>query len=172
MLEPDKAKIAVGTILKTHGVKGEFNVELTDYAEPEEDFSPGACLIVELDGLDVPFFVETSRPRGSAGILLTLSDVNTEAEAQQLVGKTLSVYVDREDADGLTADEAVGYEIFNADTSASVGRIAEVTELTPGNLYFTLTDGRLIPAVDEFVVAIDHETKRMEMSLPEGLLEL
>lgn len=175
MLTPGKHKLAVGRILKTHGIKGELNVELTDEAEPNEDFAPGAPVIMEIDGLDVPFFVASARQRGSGSVLLTLDDVDTETDAAELAGHTIYVYIDPADADNgdsLTAGDLVGYEMADAETGASIGRIGSLTELTPGAWYFCLEDGRLVPAVDEFIVDIDHEQRRVEMTLPAGLLEL
>ncbi len=175
MLTPGKHKLAVGRILKTHGIKGELNVELTDEAEPDEDFAPGAPVIMEIDGLDVPFFVASARQRGSSSVLLTLDDVDTETDAAELAGHTIYVYIDPADADNgdsLTAGDLVGYEMADAETGAAIGRIGSLTELTPGAWYFSLEDGRLVPAVDEFIVDIDHERRRVEMTLPAGLLEL
>lgn len=172
MLAPGKVKLPVATVIKSHGIKGELNVELTDYAEPEEDFAPGACLIAEIEGLDVPFFVASSRMRGAASALLTLDDVESDAEVCELVGHKLYVYVDRDEAEELTAGQLVGYDIVSTDGSHAVGRIADLSELTPGSWYFQLTDGRLIPAVDDFIIDVDHEARTVEMNLPEGLLEL
>lgn len=171
MLAPDKVKIAVATIVKPHGIKGELNIELTDMAEPDEDFAPGACLIMEIDGLDVPFFVASSRPRGAESMLLTLDDVDSEADAAPLVGNRLFVYADPEPDDSLTAGDLRGYEIVDVRSGAQAGRIDDVIELTPGAWYFN-AGGRLIPAVDEFIAEIDHDRRTVGMTLPEGLLEL
>ncbi|MDE5659498.1 MAG: hypothetical protein K2I28_01255 [Muribaculaceae bacterium] len=171
MLEPGKVKIAVATVIKPHGIKGELNIELGEMAEPDDDFAPGACLIVEIDGLDVPYFVASSRPRGSESMLLTLDDVDSETEAALLAGRRLYVYADPEEAEGLTAGDLVGYSIVDSASRNVIGRIDELTELTPGAWYFDL-GGRLIPAVDEFIDDVDHDSHTVAMTLPEGLLEL
>ncbi len=175
MLEPEKVKIAVATVTKPHGIKGEMNIELTDFAEPDEDFAPGACLIVEVEGLDVPFFVSSSRRRGPESMLLMLDDVNSEAEAATLCGNSLYVYADgTAGADGdLTAGELIGYTIIDAGSGSPVGKVTDLTELTPGSWYFvTGPDDRLIPAVDEMILEVDAGRRVIEMRLPEGLLEL
>lgn len=174
MLEPDKIKLPVGRILKTHGVKGELNVELFDCAEPDSDFAPEACLIVEIDGLDVPFFVASSRMRGTASLLLTLDDLDSETDASALVGQTLYVYADPDDVnEDMTAGQLVGYEIIDAQANASVGKVADIIELTPDNWYFSIQgSGQLIPVVDEMILSVDSETQIIMMDLPEGLLEL
>ncbi len=170
MLAPGKVKVAVGTIIKTHGIKGELNVELTDMAEPDDDFAPGACVILELDGLDVPFFVGACRQRGADSVLLTLDDVASDSDAAQLVGHTIYVFADpAELSDELTAGDLVGYTVL-AD-GRELGRVDELVELTPGSWYFQV-GGRLIPAVDDFITEISPESLTLTMELPAGLLEL
>lgn len=170
MLEPNKVKIPVGSIIKTHGIHGELNIELSDYAEPNEDFAPGACIIIEIDGLDVPFFIDASRSRGPNSLLISLADINSETEARQLVGQTIYIYADPSQADELTAGELIGYEII--DVGVSIGKIQDLIELTPGSWYFQLPNNKLIPATDDLIRNIDHQNKTVEMDLPLGLLEL
>lgn len=170
MLAPGKVKIAVGNVLKTHGIKGELNVELTDMAEPDDDFAHGACVIFEIEGLDVPFFVGSCRQRGADSVLLTLDDVCSDADASQLVGHDIYVYADPAEIDGeLTAGDLVGYTLLTAD--GPIGRVDELVELTPGAWYFSV-GGRLIPAVDEFIRAVDPDALTVDLDLPDGLLEL
>lgn len=173
MLLPGKVKIAVAKIIKPHGIHGELNVELTDMCEPDEDFAPGAYLIAEIDGLDVPFFIAASRPRGAESYLLTFDDVTSDANAAELSGHTLYIYADPEelDSDNIQASQLTGFQVTDAATGATIGIIDALTELTPGAWYFDL-GGRLIPAVDEFIADINPEQRTLSMNLPEGLLEL
>lgn len=172
----EKVRLAVGSIVKPHGIKGELNVMMTERAEPEGDFAAGGCLFIEIEGLDVPFFVNSVRSRGGDSLLLTLDEVSDEKAAAELAGKTLYTYVDAAelaDDDEITAGALVGYEIFDSETARSLGRIADLTELTPGCWYFVLEEAeRLIPAVDEMILSVNPEARRVVMSLPEGLLEL
>lgn len=176
MLLPGKIKLAIGLVVKTHGIKGELNFELNDFARPEEDLAPGACVIAEIDGLDVPFFVSSTRPRGAQSVLLTLDEVADEKQASELVGKVLYIYSDPLTADGneeLTAGDLIGFDISDADSGQTVGRIDDIVELTAGSWYFRLKDsGKLIPAVDEMIIEIDDANRTVVMELPEGLLEL
>ncbi len=170
MLAPGKVKVAVGTIIKTHGIKGELNVELTEMAEVADDFAPGACVILELEGLDVPFFVGGCRQRGADSVLLTLDDVDSDADAAPLVGLTIFVYADPAELDDeLTAGDLVGFTLMTK--GAPIGRIDDLVELTPGSWYFSV-GGQLIPAVDDFIDEIDAERLTVAVTLPDGLLEL
>ncbi|MCM1309500.1 MAG: ribosome maturation factor RimM [Bacteroides sp.] len=173
MLLPGKVKIAVAKVIKPHGIHGELNVELTDMCEPDDDFAPGSCLIVEIDGLDVPFFVVSARQRGAESYLLTLDDVRSDSDAARLQNHTLYIYADPEEADGdeMQASQLVGFEVVDSSTYTAIGTVDSLTELTPGAWYFDV-GGRLIPAVDEFITDIDLESRRVIMALPQGLLEL
>ena len=175
MLLPGKIKVAVATVTKAHGIKGEMNIALTDMAEPDDDFAPGSCLIVEIEGLDVPFFVASSRPRGSESMLLTLDEVTTQQQAAAMTGLTLYVYADPDevDAEGCQAGALTGYTIMDATTGRTIGRVERVEELTPGQWFFVMEDtGMLVPAADELVTDLDHEGRVITMALPEGLTEL
>ncbi len=176
-MNSNKVRVAIGTVIKPHGIKGELNVLLTDMAEPDEDFAPGACVIIEIEGLDVPFFVGSSRSRGGDSMLLTLDEISDEREAAELSGKTLYIYADPDELgneeDELTAGALIGYEIHDSETGETLGRIADLTELTPECWYFVIEDTeKLIPAVDEMIREIDPDNRIVSMSLPEGLAEL
>ncbi|MDE7388108.1 MAG: hypothetical protein K2M97_02505 [Muribaculaceae bacterium] len=176
MLLPDCVKVAVGHVAKTHGVKGEMAVMLDPAFDL--DLEPGSPVIVEMEGLDVPYFIGAVRPRGSESILLTLDGIESEADAAVLAGRTLYVYVaaadveaDFADDDEFTADRLVGYTIVDGDIT--VGRIADVRELGPDCWYFVLEgSGSLIPIADEFITEIDHASRLLTMNLPVGLLDI
>ena len=175
MLQPLCRKIPVATVIQTHGVNGELTVELTPPADPVDDFRPGEPLIAEIDGLDVPFFIGSVRPRGPQSLLLTLDEVRSEADAADLLGHTLYVYTDASataDDDGFDSESLVGYQLIDADRGP-LGPIADIVELGPGCWYFTVQGlGVHIPIVDEFFQEVDPRTRTVRMQLPQGLLEL
>lgn len=174
MLIPDCIKMELGHVVKTHGVKGELSVALSDFGLDRE-LESGDPLIVEIEGLDVPFFVKSVRPRGEESLLLTFDSVETDTEASKFVGMPLYVYVaaDSLEADDgeLTADDLIGYTV--TDSGKLVGKIADIREIGPDCWYFVMADsGALIPIADEMIVDIDHDNMTVDMNLPEGLLDL
>lgn len=168
-------RLAVGTIVKPHGIKGELNVMMGERAEAD-DFAPGACLFIEIEGLDVPFFVGSMRSRGTDSLLITLDEIADEKQASELTGKTLYAYVDPselDDDDEMTVGALIGYEVIDETSRESLGHIADVQELTPGCWYFVMEESeRLLPAVDEMILEVDSEERCVVMDLPEGLAEL
>lgn len=170
MLLPDVVKVPVGTVAKTHGIKGELNVTLLADAGLEA----GDAVILEVDGLDVPFFIASVRPKGEDAVLLMLDDVSSDTDAQQFVGSTLYVYSDPDEQaedDGMAASGFIGFTLW--DGPVQVGTVDDVVELTPGCWYFRLRESdRLIPIADELIVDYDASAAKLVMNLPEGLLDL
>lgn len=158
----------IGRLGKPHGVKGEVVFFFDDdvFDSTDSDY-----LVLEIDGILVPFFIEEYRFHGSDTALMKFCDIDTQQQAAALTG--CDVYFPRdEDANGdesLSWAEIVGYTIN--DGGRAVGRIAAVDTSTMNTL-FELEDGRLIPASDELIESIDKTSRTITMRLPEGLTEL
>ncbi len=161
----------IGRAGKAHGSKGEVTLQLDDDVldRTEADY-----LILELDGILVPFYIEEYRFKTDTTALIKFEGVDTQERARQLTGT--EVYFPRADAENVDDDvlsyaQLVGYMLVNAESLQPVGRIAFVDEQTI-NIMFELTDGRLIPANEELIVGIDSEKREIIMNIPEGILDL
>ena len=67
--------LIIGKFQKTHALKGELNAIID--IDPE-CFVEGKPLIVEIDGILVPFYVDTYRKKGSLSILIKLDGIESE----------------------------------------------------------------------------------------------
>ena len=167
MIKPEEV-YRIGRLGKAHGVKGEVSFQFDD-----DIFDRTDCdyLILEVDGILVPFFIEEYRFRSDTVPLVKFEDVDTQQRAQELTG--CDVYFPRsladDDAPSLTS--LVGFDIVDAQTAAPVGRIAAIDDST-ANLLFELEDGRLIPAAEELITGIDTTHRQISLNIPQGLLEL
>jgi 16S rRNA processing protein RimM len=159
----------IGRIGKAHGVRGELSFLFTDdvFDRADADY-----LILEVDGILVPFFMEEYRFRSDSLALVKFCDIDTQQRASELTNCDVwflrSLTPDDEEP---TLAGLVGFEIVEAGTGKSVGHIAAIDDTTV-NLLFELEDGTLIPANDELITDIDTSGKRITMSIPEGLLAL
>lgn len=170
---------AIGKFQKTHGLKGELNAILDiDPGYLEE----GNAIIVDVDGIYVPFFTSSIRPKGSTSYLIKLDGINSEDEAKDFVNKVvygmkseLVSFLDLEEEDLFEEDDLAGYKIYDSITGDYIGRIESVDSSTENLLFVVLTEDDeevFIPAVDEFIEEIDDNDKIIKMRLPEGLVEL
>ena len=159
----------IGKLGKAHGVKGEVSFQFDDdvFDRVDADY-----LVLDVDGILVPFFIEEYRFRSDTSAIVKFEDVDTVERARELTG--CDVYFPREladDDDAPSPSLLVGFDLVDAGTNKKVGRIADIDDST-ANLLFCLDDGRLIPANDDLIAAIDTQAQTVVMHLPEGLLEL
>ena len=160
----------IGRIGKAHGVKGEVSFNFDDDVF---DRVEAKYLILEVDGILVPFFMEEYRFRSDSTALVKFEDIDTQERARELTN--CDVYFPRDLADDeeevLTYSFLVGFDIIDANTDKKVGTIASIDESTL-NILFELEDGTLIPASEELITDIDKNNKTITIALPEGILDL
>ena len=160
----------IGRIGKTHGVKGEVTFNFDDDVFDRVD---AEYLILEVDGILVPFFMEEYRFRSDSTALVKFVDIDTQDRARELTN--CDVYFLRKLADNdeeeISWSFLVGFNIIDANSNKTVGRIASVDDSTI-NILFCLEDDTLIPASEDLITDIDKENKTITIALPEGILEL
>ena len=160
----------IGKLGKTHGVRGEISFLFDDdvFDRVDADY-----LILSIDDILVPFFIEEYRFKTDSNALMKFEGIDTQERARELTG--CEVYFPHElaDSDENTISWAaiVGFDITDADSSRTIGRIAAVDDSTI-NILFELEDGRLIPASEDLITDIDQQARTITMRLPDGLLNL
>ncbi len=167
----------IGRFNKPHGIHGEIA------ATVDVDLSALRCIVVNVEGIDVPFFITSLRPKGPENVLLKLDGYETEEQIKAFVNKdiyALSSEVPEDegldpDADGFYAADLVGFTAIEGDTR--LGVITDIDDQTD-NVLFIIDTGRegeaplLVPVADEFIIDIDTDAKTIEFALPEGLKAL
>lgn len=179
MIRPEEV-YKIGRLGKAHGVKGEVSFQFDDdiFDRVDADY-----LVLDIDGILVPFFMEEYRFRNDTVCLVKFCDIDTQQRAQELTG--CDVYFPRafaeEADDDLSLASLVGFTIINAGGGKAaahtvpddlvVGIISSIDDTT-ANILFELDNGRLIPANDDLIVDIDTEHRQIRMNIPEGLLDI
>ena len=160
----------IGRLGKSHGVRGEVSFLFDDdvFDRVDADY-----LILDIDGILVPFFIEEYRFRSDTTALMKFEGIDSQERARKLTG--CDVYFPRNlavsDADSITWSAIVGFDIIDASTNKPVGRITSIDDSTL-NILFCLEDGHLIPASEDLITQIDQQTHTITMHLPAGLLDL
>lgn len=171
----------IGKFLKTHALKGELNAQLDIDAE---FMTPDTPIIVNLDGIYVPFFPSGVRPKGHFASLVSLDGIDSEEKARQFVN--LTIYArnedidnflgdeEDEDAEGSYADDLIGFDIVAQPGNLRIGEISDVDFSTVNVLFIIETDEGpvYIPASPDFIDRIDTENRIVFMTLPDGLIDL
>lgn len=172
--------IPVGTLLKTHGVKGEIVAQI----ERDVDLGSARCIILDIEGIYVPFFIESIRPRSASSYLIQIDGIESEDAAKDVCGKDIyllkkdvTISDDEPGEDGFYVTDLIGYTIVSSSDNKAIGTIIDFDDTTENVVFIVnLEDGdnsvAYIPVADEFIVEIDAEHKIIVMSLPEGLIDL
>ena len=170
--------INIGHYNKPHGVNGEISATV----EVDFDVLEGlSCLVSDIDGIFVPFFINAMRPKSSETVLFTIDGMDNEQDVQRLVNQDIYA-LKREyrqesedaDADGYPLDYFIGFDLDD-DQGNRVGKIVDVNEQTENAFFIVMRDDEaecLIPANDDLIVEFDLDNKVMVMDLPDGLLDL
>ncbi len=169
--QPEPRYLAVGRVLRPHGIRGELRVEiLTDYPER----------VSQLPRLYVgeghrPYAVDGVRFHKGA-MLLKLAGCDDRNAAEALRGEML--YVALEDAVPLEEGEYYLFQLEGVEVFTEEGeRLGEIVEVlaTPGanDVYVVhgLRGELLIPAIREVVRSWDLEAGRMVIRPLPGLIE-
>lgn len=165
----------VGSTLKTHGVKGEISLLLDDDLAPDDL----RCFIFELDGLFVPFFAESFRPRGGESWLVKFDGVNSERDAEFLCRHSIFALSDElpgydPDPEGVNLFDLIGFKLLNDDNS-TVGTIDDIDDST-ANILLLVTDADgntiYVPFVEDLITALDINSRSISMNIPDGIINL
>jgi 16S rRNA processing protein RimM len=184
--QPEKAQgVTVARILRPHGRRGEVACEiLTDFPERLKNLraamlrdarpaSPAEARAVKIQSCWI------SRSRGGQAIF-HFEGSESISDAEKLVGLDVQIPLAERMAlpDGsYYVTDLIGCEIFEKG-GAMVGRVRDVQitgEGMAGTPILVLDSPRgelLIPLAQEICVRVDVAARRIEVVLPEGLLEL
>lgn len=175
-----KNVLQIGRIEKAHGLQGELAFSFTfDAFDEALDKMPSPFLICEIDGILVPFFIESLRFKNDETALVKFENINDEKQADFLYKAPIFIekkYIDEDlsavDVEG--ANYYVGFTIYD-ENNDEVGEITAIDDSTE-NVLFCVVDEEenefYVPAVDDYIIAINDEERAIQMVLPEGLTEI
>lgn len=159
----------IGVFNKTHGHDGEINLTV----ELPFDYENCRFIFADIDGLPVPFEIESVRERNDDTLLVSFQRMDTVA-LQMLVKH--DAYVDDEyiehEGDEMNAAYYVGHKLENSN-GEFIGTITDYDDSTE-NILFSIEDIKgnehFIPAAAIEIIEVSE--KMIRCNLPEGLMEL
>jgi len=153
--------LPIAKILKSNGTEGDILIGLLDF--DASDFNTEEPVFVEFDGLPVPFFIESITPRGGSRAIVHLTDTDTLADAEELVGR--QILLDAEDVSE-EEEDFTGWTLYDGDRL--VGEISGLEDI-PGNPCLIIGDS-LVPLHEDLILSVDRASRTIVMSLPDGLI--
>jgi 16S rRNA processing protein RimM len=173
--------VLVGTILRPHGIKGEVAVAL--WSDNERRFAPGVELAATPPGARSGpprpprvLRIERATPH-KGGLRIAFAGFADREGAETLRGLDLWVPISEvpaAPAGSYYFFELIGCRCFDHRTGepVEIGTVVDLHQDGGGTLLEVEQGGRrsVVPFVEAFLVRVDREARRIDLSLPEGLL--
>lgn len=166
-------RLEIGKIVNTHGLRGEVKVvPWTNTPDVFEDIE-----YVYVKGKEEKKFEISNIKYQKNNIIVKLKGLDDITDAERLKNAVLTT--DREQLPELSEGEyyiedLIGCEIFSEE-GKSYGRLDDVINTGSKDIYVVKRQGMkdlLIPVIDEVVLNIDIEAKKIIVRLMEGLEDL
>lgn len=164
--------IKIGVFTKPHGVSGEIRLEFEGGAFEE---IPSEYIICDMEGILVPFFIESYRLSGGNTGYVKFQRVDDLAYASRFMNVMAylpNTVVDEEVEENIY-DELIGFRMHDK-TKGDIGVILDIDETTSNVLFVVDYNGKelLIPLHEDLIEGINSESKIIYVDLPEGLTDL
>jgi 16S rRNA processing protein RimM len=169
--------LIVARVRRPHGVGGELLVAV-DTDRPRHVFRPGRVLhLADAGGDPIGRDLRLTRMRPTTGgAILTLEGIASREAADGLRGHSLLIRAGE-------AQPAAGDEVHYRDLvgltayseSGEIGPVEDILEIPFGEILVIRGGGGrevLIPFVKEMIEEVDLGSRRLKLTVPEGLLEL
>jgi 16S rRNA processing protein RimM len=124
----------------------------------------------------VPFFIENSSLHKNDFLRVKFEDVDDEVEADSILNCDVYLPISmlpKLEGNKFYFHEVIGFEIEDQRLGI-FGKIVSIND-TSAQPLFEVINGNveiLVPMIDQFLVKIDRENKKVIMDLPEGLVEM
>jgi 16S rRNA processing protein RimM len=164
----------LGKIAKKFSFKGEVLIWL-DTDEPGL-YEKMESVFVEVNKHLVPFFIISSSLHKNDFLRVRFEDVDTEDDADALIGKAIYLpltMLPKLEGNKFYFHEVIGFEAEDQ-RLGNIGTIVSINDTTAQPLFeIKKVDTEiLIPMIDDFIVKVDRDNKKIILNTPEGLVDL
>ena len=163
--------LQIAKVLKSNGTDGDVLLGFKTVSPEDIDLTEPVYIYV--DGLPVPFFIESFTKRGNDKAIVRLNDFHNLKDAEEIAGE--AVYADyfeeEEDEDDFSA--LIGWTIKDSD-GQEIGEISDFLDI-PANpcLEIKTKNGTsIVPLHEDLILDMNQKRKVLKMEIPEGLLDL
>ena len=165
--------IYLGKILKPFSYKGELKIYIEDfYIDQIKELD---SFLLKIQGSYIPFTIKAITKNKSNIFRIFLDGIDSEDLAKKLTG--IEIYSENNliKSENLKTNKNyifIDFVIYN--NNSIIGKVIDIIENKNQDLFVVVFNEKriLIPLVDEFVVKIDNDNKKILMNLPEGLTDL
>lgn len=162
----------LGYVVKSHGLNGEITIFL-DVEDP--GYYRGLDLLFLLKGGQlIPHFLESFKVTGDKA-MVKIEDYDSRDKADQLIGASVYLplkYLPELEKDEYYLHQLLGFDIWQG--KELLGKVEQFYDLGSQTLLSTTFKGKeiMIPTHQDILKEVDLSNARIEVILPDGLLDL
>ena len=165
MKKPDLQYL--GEFIKLFSFKGEIILYSENTISLIENLD---TIFIDIDGAFVPFQIKKSKSHKKNIFRVLLEGISSESEAKDFLKK--SVYINKQENQGNINNIVDNFNVYN--NNEYLGIVISTINKT-GQIIIEVKMKEkivLIPFVDEFIVEINYDLNKIDMILPDGLLDI
>jgi 16S rRNA processing protein RimM len=166
--------ILLGVLARPHGTKGLLLLRFSSLKA--SDIKGRGELFIEIDGLPVPFFIESFDKKTDDLAILKIEGIDSETKAREFAG--YSVYV-MEDQVKRKTNSIKGFQDFRGFSVIDlhlgfVGHAVEIVNTATNPLLLVKKDEKeyLVPVHEDIIRDVNDKEKIIRIEAPGGLFDL
>ena len=165
MKKPDLQYL--GEFIKLFSFKGEIILYSDNTISLIESLD---TIFIDIDGAFVPFQIKKSKSHKKNIFRVLLEVISSESEAKDLLKK--SVYINKLENQDNINNIVDNFNVYN--NNEYLGIVVSTINKTGQTIIEVKMSKKtvLIPLVDELITKINYDEKKIQMILPEGLLDI
>ena len=165
MKKPDLQYL--GEFIKLFSFKGEIILYSDNTISLIENLD---TIFIDIDGAFVPFQIKKSKSHKKNIFRVMLEGISSESEAKDLLKK--SVYINKLENQDNINNIVDNFNVYN--NNEYLGIVISTINKTGQTIIEVKMKEKivLIPFVDEFIVEINYDLNKIDMILPDGLLDI
>ena len=165
MKKPDLQYL--GEFIKLFSFKGEIILYSDNTISLIENLD---TIFIDIDGAFVPFQIKKSKSHKKNIFRVLLEGISSESEAKDFLKK--SVYINKLENQDNINNIVDNFNVYN--NNEYLGIVVSTINKTGQTIIEVKMSKKtvLIPLVDELIIKIDYNEKKIQMILPEGLLDI
>lgn len=160
---------SIGVFGRPHGVKGEISLVINCELP---DFDKDSYLVCEMDGIPVPFFIESFRTKSAHAVLVKFEHIDSEQDVKIFTGKEAYLYPYMiKESEKPEEPTFIGYQVIDENLSFN-GVVTDMDDSTANALLKVHCGEKDIIVPFGFFQHVSHTEQTIYVKLPEGLLDI
>jgi 16S rRNA processing protein RimM len=169
--------VRIGKITGAHGIQGA--VKVYSYADSIASFDLlDDLILIDTAGCELLLQVAWVKPYKN-GVRLAFKEINSRSQAEDLAGCVIFIpkkSLPELDDETFYWDDLIGMAVYTTD-GEHLGRITQIIPTGANDVYVVKTptgypvDEILLPAIATVIIEVDVANQRMQVQIPEGLIQ-